>query len=164
MHRRLAATATCGFLALTGCGNWITTDIIGVVGAKTDRSHSVQLLLNTCSRAYDEVLLFGPHKGPRTKPDVPIGIWRAQTPFHHDTVLNIDHPGTAWQVRRDPGQLAPGTMYVVEAGSTTQDQELSQVSFTLDQLDHLKPGEVHIYGRQVMQQTKFDHTERCVNY
>lgn len=55
-------------------------------------------------------------------------------------------------------------MYVIEAGSTTQDQELSQVSFTLDQLDHLKPDEVHVYGRQVMQKTKFDHAERCVDY
>lgn len=161
LARLLALVGASAVLA--GCGNWITTDIIGAVGARTNRAHSVELLLNTCSRSFDEVLLFGPHKGPRTKPDIPIGIWRS-TPFHRDAVLQIDNPGPAWQVRRDPGQLKPRTMYVVEAGSSTEDQELSQVAFTLEQLDGLRPGEVHVYNRRVMTETKFERVNWCRNY
>jgi hypothetical protein len=163
-HRRAltACLLIVTLLAAAGCGNWITTDIIGVVGARMDRSGSVQLLLNDgCGRVFDNVLLFPPHTGPRTKPDRPIGIWRARTPFHRDTVLNINHPGPAWEVRRDPGSLQPGKLYVVEAASTTEDQELSQVSFTLGQLKSLRADEVHFYGRRVMKRSRFARVNWC---
>jgi len=169
-HVRHAPALTACLLAVTllaasGCGNWITTDIIGVVGARMDRSGSVQLLLNDgCGRAFDNVLLFPPHTGPRTKPDIPIGIWRARTPFHSDTVLNIDNPGPAWEVRRDPGPLQPGKLYGVEAASATEDQELSQVNFTLEQLKSLQADEVHFYSRRVMKRSKFARVNWCRSY
>jgi hypothetical protein len=163
-HRRAwtACLLTLTLFAAAGCGNWITTDIIGVVGARMDQSGSVQLLLNGgCGRAFNNVLLFPPHTGPRTEPDRPIGIWHARKPFHRDTVLNIDNPGPAWGVRRDPGPLQPGKLYGVEAASTTEDQELSQVNFTLEQLKSLRADEVHFYGRRVMERSRFAQLNRC---
>jgi hypothetical protein len=159
-----AAAAGCALLLLSGCGNWISGEQTGAVAVRLSPPHSVEVLLNRCSSVVDEVLLFGPYRGPRTKPDIPIGVWRASTPFHHDTVLNIDHPGPAWKVRRDPGQLDPGTTYAVEAGYTgDDDQGLSDANFTLAQLDALRPGEVRLYGR-VMQQSKFARSDWCFEY
>lgn len=147
---------------LTGCGNSITTQNIGIAAARPGPSHSVQVLLRVCSGGADQVLLYGPHTGSRTKPDTPIGIWHAATPFQHNTVLDLENPGPAWEMRRDPGPLEAETGYYVEAGSSTQDQELAGVRFTRTQLNQLHPGHVQVkLGGHAMPQAKFSHLAWC---
>lgn len=155
---------TCTLSLVTGCGNWITARTTGAIGARLGHAHSVELVLNLCSDEVDEVLLYRPHKGPRTKPDIPIGVWRASTPFPHDTVINLGDPGSAWDVRRDPGPLDPGTSYGVEAGYTAEDdQGLRDVNFSLRQLQSLQTGEVRVYNRE-MKFPKFMRVDWCADY
>lgn len=144
---------------LPACGNWITTDINGAVGAKTNTAHSVILVLRVCSGAVNHVELYPPHTGPRTEPDQPIGIWHATAPISHNTVLNLNQPGPTWQVRRDPGHLRPGTRYGVLAHGE-DDEELTQLDFRPAQLEALPAGHVRFNGRG-MQEEKFAHLAWC---
>lgn len=158
---RAAAASACALILLAACGNWIHGEQTGAIAVRLGQSQSVEFLLNVCSSSVNQVLLFGPHTGPRTKPDIPIGEWHASTPFQRDTVLNLDRLGPVWETRRDPGPLDPRVTYVVEAGYTEDDDEgLNDATFTQSELEALRPGEVRVYGR-VMAQAKFERADWC---
>lgn len=156
----IAAVIACTLIVLTGCGNWNTAEINGAIAVKMDGSNSVRVLLKVCSGTVDKVLLFGPQTGPETKPDRPIGVWRASTPINRDTVLNIGNPGPIWEVQRDPRPLDPETTYYLLGVNGTEDQELTQVGFMPSQLEKLRPGQVRFNGR-VIPKARFAHLDWC---
>ncbi|MBA2698909.1 MAG: hypothetical protein H0U61_09070 [Nocardioidaceae bacterium] len=132
-------------LLVAGCGNAITTDIIGAVGVSLDRAGSPQLVLAVCSGSVDEIELYGPHQGGETTSQEPIGVWRAKESVTAGTVLDLSNPGSAWTVVRDPGTLKPGESYSAFGVSLSEDQEISQVDFTLDRLKRLSADQVLYY-------------------
>lgn len=156
-------------IMLTGCGNRITTEINGAVAVRTNPDGSLVFVLNVCSDAVDEVLLFGPSTGPKTEPEKPLGIWQAPTPVEQDTVINLNSPEPEWEVRREPGPLQPETTYSAFGDYREQDLQLSQVDFTATQLKRLRPSQVLWKNGRVIQETKFNrqapeshiNTEAC---
>ncbi len=137
--------ATVGTLAalllVTGCGNAITTEIVGATAVSLDRSGAPQFSLAVCSGSVGVIDLYGPHQGDESTSQRPIGVWRAATPVTADTVVNLENPGPPWTVERDPGALKPGERYSAFGSSTTEDEEISQVDFTLRRLGRLRAGQ-----------------------
>lgn len=116
-------------LLLAGCGNVITTEIIGASGVSLDRSGVPQLHIAVCSGSVGIMYLYGPHQGDEKTAQEPIGTWEAKKPFTVDTVLRLDNDsGPNWTVKQDPGVLEPGAAYAAFGGSTTEDREISQVA------------------------------------
>jgi hypothetical protein len=106
----------------------------------------------------NQVELYPPHTGPRTEPDRPIGIWHASTPVRHNIVLDLEHPGPTWGVRRDPGHLQSRTRYGVLAGHWEDDEELTQVNFRPGQLTELRPGQVAWRAGRVIREDRVQPT------
>lgn len=56
------AGALATVLAVAGCGNSITTEIVGATGAAVGRSGSPELPLAVCSGSVDVIFLYAPTK------------------------------------------------------------------------------------------------------
>lgn len=103
--------------------------------------------------------LYGPHQGGEKTAQEPIGTWEAKKPFTGDTVLRLDHnPGAHWTVKQDPGVLEPGAAYAAFGGSTTEDQAISQVGFTMGSLTRIPADHLSYYHAKTVSVSAFHDT------
>jgi len=133
-----------------GCGNVITTETNGASAMSLSRSGTLQLNLIVCSGSVGSLSLYGPHRGSESTPQKPLGSWLAKDPVTADALIDLDDPGPAWTMQRDPGRLQPAVVYSVLAGSRTEDEELSQVDFSLDRLQSAPAGTVLYHDAEVV--------------
>jgi hypothetical protein len=159
---RRPIAALVGMLALpllaTGCGNRITTEITGATGASLDHSGSPRLSLAVCSGSVGFIELYGPHRGNENTPQKPIGVWHPKKPVTADAVLNLESPGPSWTVELDPGRLKPNVPYTALGGSSTADEEISQVDFRLERLKRLPANQVRYYDVKSVRADAFHAT------
>jgi hypothetical protein len=125
-------------LSTAACGNAVSTEIVGAVGVTATDAGAPRVLLAVCTGAVGFVELYAPHRGSETTAQRPIGSWKVVgTPRSGDLSLDLEHPGPGWKVRVDPGRLDPDVTYTVLAGSSTEDEALSQADFSVRRLRSL---------------------------
>lgn len=129
-------------LGLTGC---IAPDVHhqGAVGLTVDDQHRPVLLVEPCGASLVRVTLAGTREGlDPAETNRSEGGWTATNPPTELTELVMHRPAPTWQ-----GPVfapRPGLGYIAEAGTTTQDGVITQVSFHTDDLPDLEPGTVYV--------------------
>lgn len=135
----LAAVLVAG---LTGC---IAPDVEveGATGLTVDDEHRPVLLVEPCGTAAVRVTLSGTREGlDPSETNREDAVWTATRPPTELSELALHQPGPAWQ---GPAFTArPGLGYIAEAGSTTRQGVITQVSFYTDDLPGLRPGTVYV--------------------
>lgn len=137
-----AALAVALALGLTGC---IAPDIVvqGAVGLTVDEQHRPVLLVEPCGASVVRLTLAGTREGLEpSETNRSEGSWTATNPPSELTEMVMHRPTLTWQ--GPPFTPRPGLGYIAEAGTTTQDGVITQVSFHTDDLPDLEPGTVYV--------------------
>ena len=149
---------------LTGCGNAVTAEVIGMA-AVTQSSHgSPVLLVKVCKDNIDTISVFASHEGlSADQPNPLIASWTSDHPASGTIRVSIEQPRASWR----PGPSTPDRLrfglaqgYVVLAQSSQQDVEVTQVSFQGRAVHELKPGQVLVRNSHVWSRERFER-EAC---
>ncbi|MFN8098493.1 MAG: hypothetical protein U0Q21_09450 [Dermatophilaceae bacterium] len=126
--RRWATILTAG-LALSGCGNIITTDVRGIVGLTADASGTPIAVVVACGAAFDQVSVVelldrSSVSAEQTNPF--LAEFTAPKPPGERFEVSLTDPGPPWIVA---GRVDPhaGRSVVVNAASTTRDEVATPV-------------------------------------
>lgn len=157
--KRAALALSALALVSSGCGNIITTEIIGVTGVTVDEMRNPVVLVKLCKGTIDHVELSGTREG--LADDVPnpsYGGWDAVEPQRGLISINLGTGSKGWTGT----ELAvePDRSYIVDASSTTADAATSQAVFSAADLASLKPGHVLIGDREPVSRAAFE-TDSC---
>lgn len=141
-------------LLLTGCGNLITTDVIGATGITVDDQGNPVALIEVCTGTIDHLDVAGTREGlADDEPNPSFGEWAAADPQQGPIEVNL--------ITGTPGWTGPklvlesGHGYIVEGNSSTADVVASQTVFTVGSLAKLKPGQVIVRDGEVVTREAF---------
>jgi hypothetical protein len=147
----VAALLALGVLAgTTACGNAITVHHAGQLGITVDQAHRPVVAVMSCNRATPVINMAEGRlaSDPDTKPNTERGAWKARTGFAGVQQFPLAAPGDGWATELDPGTLEPDRLFIVYGG-TAEDENASlvQVSFRLQDLATLSPGQIRTDGK-----------------
>jgi hypothetical protein len=147
----VAALLALGVLAgTTACGNAITVHHAGQLGITVDQAHRPVVAVMSCNRATPVINMAEGRRAsdPDTKPNTERGAWKARTGFAGVQQFPLAAPGDGWATELDPGTLEPDRLFIVYGG-TAEDENASlvQVSFRLQDLATLSPGQIRTDGK-----------------
>lgn len=155
------AALVLGAVALlsSGCGNIITTEIIGATAVTVDDEHHPVVVVQLCTGTIDHLELSGTREGlSDEEPNPSYGGWDARSPAHGSISVNL---GTGSQGWTGPAfSPEPGRHYIVDASSSTADAATSQAVFSAEDLARLQPGQVMRGDGEVVSRTRFE-TDAC---
>jgi hypothetical protein len=142
-----------------GCGNIITTEIIGATGVTVDDEHHPVVLVQLCKGTIDHVELSGTREGlSDEEPNPSYGGWDAASPAQGSISVNL---GTGTQGWTGPTfSPEPDRRYIVDASSSTADAATSQAVFSAEDLARLQPGRVLRGDGEVVSRATFG-TDAC---
>lgn len=131
-------------LGLSGCGNSITTDIVGSTGITVTPEGDPVAVIAVCREYVDLVQVSEGREGlseDEVNPEV--GDWtstKEQTGLVQVALLAPEPP---WE---GPGavRFEPDKTYIVGAGAGEQDISAGQVAFVGVELAHLRPGTIYL--------------------
>jgi hypothetical protein len=149
---------------LTGCGNTVTVEVIGMAAVAQSGDGSPVLLVKVCKDNIDTISVFASRKGlSADQPNPLVASWTSDHPVSGTIQLSIEQPGAGWR----PGPSTPAGLtfglaqgYVVLAQSSQQDAEVTQVSFRGRALHELKPGQVLVRNSHIWSRERFER-EAC---
>ena len=145
-----------GLLALavvagtSACGNAITVHHAGRLGITVDQRHRPVVAVISCDRATPVINLAEGRRAsdPDTRPNTERGAWKARTGFAGVQQFPLAAPGDGWVTELDPGTLEPDRLFIVYGGTVEdEDASLAQVSFRLQDLTTLSPGQIRTEGK-----------------
>lgn len=145
MRRSATGAAVAAVLAASGLTGCIAPDveIQGAVGLTVDEEGRPVLLVEPCGSAAVQVSLAGTREGlDAAETNRQEGTWTATSPSTELTELTLHRPAPTWQ--GPDFTPRPGLGYIAEAGTTTRDGVITQVSFHTDDLPGLEPGTVYV--------------------
>ena len=146
-------------LLSSGCGNVITTEIIGVTGVSVDDEGNPVVLVQLCKGTIDHVELSGTREGlADDEPNPTYGGWDAASPAQGLISINLGSGTKGWTGRVFSPE--PDRRYIVDGSSTTADVATSQVVFSADDLAGLQPGQVVRGDGEVVSAARFS-TDAC---
>ena len=146
-------------LLSSGCGNVITTEIIGVTGVSVDDEGNPVVLVQLCKGTIDHVELSGTREGlADDEPNPTYGGWDAASPAQGLISINLGSGTKGWTGRVFSPE--PDRRYIVDGSSTTADVATSQVVFSADDLANLQPGQVVRGDGEVVSAASFS-TDAC---
>jgi hypothetical protein len=139
-----------------GCGNAVTTDVIGTTAVASGPDGDPVAVVRVCTGTIDTVQLLGDRRGlSDDEPNPVVGTWRATTGRDGTVELALGAAVAGW---RGPEELAleEDRTYVLTAADSDEDAEASQVSFTARQLASLGPDRVVVRDGEVVPRTELD--------
>lgn len=142
-------------LLSSGCGNIITTEIIGVTGVTIDDRRNPVVLVQLCSGTIDHVELSGTREGlADDEPNPTYGAWDAAAPEQGPISINLATGTKGWTGRVFSPD--PDRRYIVDGSSTTADVATTQAVFSADDLAGLDPGQVVRGDGEVVSHARFE--------
>jgi hypothetical protein len=149
---------------LTGCGNTVTVEVIGMAAVAQSSNSSPVLLVQVCKDNIDTISVFASREGlSADQPNPLVASWTSDHPVSGTIHLSIEQPRASWR----PGPSTPDRLtfglargYVVLAQSSQQDAEVTQVSFQGRALHELKPGQVLVRNSHIWSRERFER-EAC---
>ncbi len=139
----LVVLAVGAAVALSSCGNLITTEIVGKVGISVDTEGNPVVVVAVCDGYLDQVEISQGREGLAEDETNPlVGTWDAAGQHTGVSELDLAAPGSDWQTRT-PVSLEPGVLYIVTAHQVGADVQASQVDFDVGDLRGLEPGYVY---------------------
>lgn len=135
-----AAVALVGAaLAVAGCGNAMTTEIVGATGVTVDQQGDPQAVVVVCHASIDRLTLTGDRTGLAADERNPLlGTWTA-----HDALTRGVHrmpllaPSGEWSFAGSFRSFEPERRYILVASNSERDLSTSQVVFHSNDLEVL---------------------------
>ncbi len=146
--RRLTTLSTClgacAILTLSGCGNLITTEIIGGTGLTVSQDGDPVAVIAVCSDYVDEVgVVLGRDGLADDEQNIPVGTWTATEPQSGLVQVNLLNPGPQWQAPTDV-VFEDDLLYIVGSYPADKDMSAGQAALTGAQMADLEPGTVYV--------------------
>jgi hypothetical protein len=145
---------------LTGCGNAVTAQVIGMAAVTRTRDGSPVLLVEVCRGHIDTIAVYASREGlSADQPNPLVASWTSDQPVSGTIRLPIEQPGPGWRpVSSTPDRLTfgRGRGFVVLAQSSQQDAEVTQVSFRGGALRQLEVGQVLVRNSRVWSRKRFE--------
>ena len=121
-------------MSLTAC----SARIVGQTGIGVDSQGRAVGYLVVCRKKVDNlVLYYNDSSGEHI-----VGKWHSATPVTKESVLTLQDPPAAWEEETAPGSLVNGIEYHLSGGSDDNKTSTVGVSFTLDAVAKLSPGQI----------------------
>jgi hypothetical protein len=140
---RLVVLLLGSVVALSGCGNLVTTEIVGAVGISVDTEGDPVVVVAVCDGYLDQVAVVQGREGLAEDETNPVvGTWDAAGQLTGVSELDLAAPGSDWQTRT-PVSLETGEHYIVTARQVDADVQASQVDFFGRDLQGMEPGFVY---------------------
>lgn len=150
--RRLGGALAAVAIVLTGCGNAVSTQIVGTTGMTVDHAGKPVGLVAVCDGSVDQLTISGDRTGLKEdQPNKDIGMWKASAPDAAG-IVTVD-------LGEDAPVLEEGRTYIAIADRSDADAEATQVTFSLADLAALAPG--HVLVRDAEVQTRADFEASC---
>ncbi len=146
-RRRLTTVFVClgasAMLTLSGCGNLITTKIIGGTGITVSPSGDPVAVIAVCSDYVDEIdIALGREGLADDEPNVHGGIWTAAEPQSGLVQVNLVTPEPPWQ---GPNVVfEDDLLYIVGSYPADEDMSAGQAALTGAQMADLESGTVYV--------------------
>lgn len=159
MTRSLAVLAPLTLVAglMSGCGIAPTTEIIGMAAVTVDHDGNPVLLVRVCKDSIDTVSIFAQRDGlSADEPNPVVASWTSDRAVGGTIEVPVQRPPVGWTPdpsTPDSPSFSQGKGYIVLAGSSQQDAEVTQVSFRGGDLRGLTADQVlvrhsHTWSRQ----------------
>jgi hypothetical protein len=149
---------------LSGCGNVVTTKVIGMAAVTQGSDGHPVLLVKVCQDHIDTLSVFATREGlAADQPNAQVASWTSHQPASGTIEVAVEHPGASWRpVPSTPDRLTfrAARGYIVLGESSQQDVEVTQVSFRGRALQSLKPGQVLVRNSHVWSRDRFER-EAC---
>jgi hypothetical protein len=132
----------CAVLALAGC----TVPVVGSTGVGLDSNGDLVGYLAVCEQHIDGVTMYiddqsGPlHEGRN------VGRWASSTPVTSAASWSLTGASRNWNTELAFSKLRPGQPYTMYGWTTDNSGSTADVTFTFEQLQTLKPGQVLYFG------------------
>ncbi len=152
--KRTGLTLAALTLLLAGCGNVITTDVIGSTGVVVDGQGNPVVLIEVCTGTIDNIDLAGTREGlADDEPNPSFGAWKAADPQKGSIEVNLVTGTPGWDGPKLVMESGHG--YIVEGNSSTADVVASQAAFTAADLAGLKADQVIVRDNEVVTMAEF---------
>jgi hypothetical protein len=165
--RRLRAVLVPAALVggvLTGCGNSVTADVIGMAAVTQGRDGTPVLLVEVCRDGIDTISVSATREGlSDDQPNPQVASWSSDHPASGTIRIPIQQPPAGWTADAstpDPLTFSPARGYVVLGQASRRDAEVTQVSFRGREVRDLEPGQVLVKSSQVWSLERFEQ-EAC---
>jgi hypothetical protein len=129
-------------LAMGGCGNWVTTEIVGALAVSRDNSGEPILHIAVCKGSVDQIEMYDiTTENPPDEPQKPVSTWASRQEVTREGSLALNHPGQKWTVGGSGQNVQRFADVQFEGGSSKQDQAVSGVTVSWKKWSALKPGQ-----------------------
>ena len=129
-------------LALGGC----TVPVLGSTGVGMNADGSVVGYLAVCEQHIDGVTLYAEDKGGSSGDGPDTARWSFTEPVTSATSWSFDGTSPGLTTELDPGDLDPKQTYSLYGWTRDDSSSAATVTFTLEQLEALEPGQVLYFG------------------
>ncbi|MEO7980917.1 MAG: hypothetical protein ABI807_08515 [Sporichthyaceae bacterium] len=152
---------------VAGCGNAITTDIVGMAAVSVDADGTPVLLVRACTDQVDTIDVVGSRAGlEQDQPNPRLASWTTRRPRAGTVALPVDLPPSGWSPDPTAGPMgspaafaltfAPDRQYIVLGLSSGADAEVTQVDFRGRDLRALDPAHVLVRHARTWTRERFD--------
>lgn len=145
---------------VAGCGNAITTDIVGMAAVSVDADGTPVLLVRACTDDVDTVQVFGSRAGlEQDQPNPVLASWTTSSPRRGTVTLPADGAPSGWSPGERAGGVvtyAPDEQYIVLGQASVADAEVTQVDFRGRDLRALDPAHVLVRHARTWTRERFD--------
>ncbi len=145
---------------VAGCGNAITTDMVGMAAVSVDADGAPVLLVRACTADVDTVRVFGSRAGlEQDQPNPALAAWTTSSPRRGTVTLPADGAPAGWAPDPTAGSgltFAPNRQYIVLGQASAADAEVTQVDFRGRDLRALDPEHVLVRHARTWTRERFD--------
>ncbi|NYH92889.1 hypothetical protein [Actinopolymorpha rutila] len=124
---------------VSGCGPPGT----GTIGVGVDAAGKPVAYLRVCPGEHMDLARLDAEPLKDSTPSV--GAWGARPAVTGSTSWSFDRPDHGWVAKGPAPQLEPGVIYSLSAGAKDGSGTSGYVTFTTEDLQAMKPGQVRIY-------------------
>ncbi|HNQ05562.1 MAG TPA: hypothetical protein PKH97_00045 [Tetrasphaera sp.] len=158
MARRAWILAPATALALAGCGNVVTTKIVGMAGLTADAAGNPVVIVAPCGAAYDQVQVVGmiDRRTADATEDNPILLEMSSGTMHSDPfTVSLTRPGPGWSSR---GTYEPEDQIgiYVGVGSSTKDMGSTPVQISAADYEQVRADVVIVREGERWSRADFD--------
>lgn len=154
MRRPWAVLAGVVFVGVTGCGNRITTETVGLVGVLP----GLRLVVAPCRAELDRLTIYDVvdrSTGGEERTNSILAEWRAQTPHTETFELPLSDPPAGWTASQRI-DLRSQPAWIAIVSSSTADREAAPVAVTEAAYASLGEDQVLVREGEVWTRAEFE--------